>query len=76
MSRTQKREAKEMEAPVLIWYEDDQESRVHDLWDLSKYLSRQDYNSLVNKPTDQHPTMEAGVWCMVATVDQVEELEN
>ena len=66
MSRRQKREANEMETPVLVWYEDDKESWVHDLWNGSKYLARADYDILVNQPPDQHPTLEAGVWCIVS----------
>ena len=59
--------------PVLIWYEEDRESRVHDLHDRSKYLSRHNYNTLVNKPKPEHPVLEAGIWCMVSEVNATEE---
>ena len=62
-----------MVAPFLVWHEDDRESCVHDLVDSSKYLSRMDYNCLVNKPPDQHPTFEAGMWCMVKENIEQEE---
>ena len=65
MSRRQQRVAKEMESPYLVWYPEDHESTVHDLADVAKYLPENDFDCMNNQPPNEHPTLEAGVWCLV-----------